>query len=84
MVFRPHSRKAHGAVVAGFFASSVPESLGVHLRSTGHSQPIRSGVVFDGTNQGRLYKTALRWLKKSIFFNGVHRVESTDFVKGTK
>lgn len=51
--------EAHGAVrnffFFFFFASTVPDSLGVHLRSTGHYQPIRSGVVFDRANEARVY-----------------------------
>lgn len=38
-----------------FFASSVPDSLGVHLRATGHSEPIRSDVGYEWTNQMRVY-----------------------------
>lgn len=42
--------------VAGIFASSVRVSQGIHLRSTGHSQPITIAVEFEQTNQTRIYK----------------------------
>lgn len=42
--------------VAGIFASSIHVSQGIHLRSTEHSQPIKIAVVFERTNQTRIYK----------------------------
>lgn len=53
-----------------FCASTVPDSLGVHLRSTGHYQPIRSGVVFDRANEARVYnKLVSALVNGGVFFN---------------
>lgn len=64
----PFTGGAWCSSVAGIsFAPSAYDSLGVHLRSTGHSQPITSGVGFDPANQERVSKNSTLRLLSTFF-----------------